>query len=425
MELQRTALISDISGRYGNDTLVELQGINRCPIDGYQHLPLQSLEEATKPIVPFVPDLVEKVALAKRKCNKNSTTLTLDESAAIYLYTMPISFFYCLNKSLRAENREELKPWFPFLRLFMSALEKLPSSRTVVWRAISKNITTDINRNEIQTWWSVNSCSTDGNLLKLYFGKESTIIRIQPLHGKDISEFSAFQSECEIVLPPGTRLRVQSSAFKIEERLFFMDLEEIPRSLQQHNDVYTEVSASQQLMGSASNLLSDPWDQSHSKQFKSDKIELWEQCDGKGFTVRRVCGNSAKCYARDISYWQCRPNGNCPADWACAQNSYSTNPSLSLKALKEILTAKASKLNVRLNWMDSIVDLTRLLGLDYRKDKRIQLALKLGYKDDVRDSYNTNVWLHNKLIEILAQNGGNLPRQFYESQYFSSEPLVM
>ncbi|CAF4423756.1 unnamed protein product [Rotaria socialis] len=161
------------------------------------------------------------------------------------------------------------------------------------------------------------------------------------------------------------------------------------------------------------------------KQFKSDKIELWEQCDGKGFTVRRVCGNSAKCYARDISYWQCRPNGNCPADWPCAQNSYSTNPSLSLKALKEILTAKASKLNVRLNWMESIVDLAKLLGLDIRRDKRIQLALKLGYKDDVRDSYNTNVWLHNKLMKILAQNGGNLPRQFYESQYFSSKPLVM
>ncbi|CAF1433039.1 unnamed protein product, partial [Rotaria magnacalcarata] len=161
------------------------------------------------------------------------------------------------------------------------------------------------------------------------------------------------------------------------------------------------------------------------KQLKSDKIELWEQCDGKGFTVRRVCGNSAKCYARDISYWQCRPNGNCPADWACAQSSYSTHSSLSLKALKEILTAKASKLNVRLNWMESIVDLAKLLGLDYRKDKRIQLALKLGYKDDVRDSYNTNVWLHNKLMKILAQNGGNLPRQLYQSQYFSSEPLVM
>ncbi|CAM4849397.1 unnamed protein product, partial [Rotaria magnacalcarata] len=279
MEPQRTALVPDRSDRYANDTLVELQDINRCPIYGYQHLPLQSLEEATKPIVPFVPNLVEKVALAKRKCNKNSTTLTLDESAAIYLYTMPISFFYCLNKSLRAENREELKPWLPFLKLFMSALEKLPSSRTVVWRVISKNITSDINRGEIQTWWSVNSCSIDPNLLKLYYGKESTIIRIQPLHGKDISLLSAFQSECEIVLPPGTRLRVQNGAFNIEERFFFMDLEEIPRSSQQHNcsltattsptsepdtnSEHTEISASQQLMGSASNLLSDPWDQSH------------------------------------------------------------------------------------------------------------------------------------------------------------------
>ncbi|CAF3878394.1 unnamed protein product [Rotaria magnacalcarata] len=50
------------------------------------------------------------------------------------------------------------------------------------------------------------------------------------------------------------------------------------------------------------------------KQFQSVKIELWEQCDGKGLTLRRVCGNSAHCYARDISYWQCRPNGNCPAE---------------------------------------------------------------------------------------------------------------
>ncbi|CAF2052895.1 unnamed protein product, partial [Rotaria magnacalcarata] len=235
MKPQRTTLIPQRSGRYENDTLVELQGINRCPIDGYQHLPLQSLEEATKPIVPFVPDLKKKVAVAKKQCNKSSPTLTLDESAAIYLYTMPIPFFYCLNKSLRAENREELKPWLPFLKLFMTALEKLPSSRTVVWRAISKKITSVVNRDEIQTWWSVNSCSTNGNLLNLYLGKENTIIRIQALHGKDISSFSAFELEYEVVLPPGTRLRANSSAFTIQERLFFLDLEEIPRSSQPHN----------------------------------------------------------------------------------------------------------------------------------------------------------------------------------------------
>ncbi|CAF2062909.1 unnamed protein product [Rotaria magnacalcarata] len=39
---------------------------------------------------------------------------------------MPTVFYEQLNKALREENREALKPWFYFIRLIMSDLEKLP-----------------------------------------------------------------------------------------------------------------------------------------------------------------------------------------------------------------------------------------------------------------------------------------------------------
>ncbi|CAF3331792.1 unnamed protein product [Rotaria socialis] len=149
--------------------------------------------------------------------------------------------------------------------------------------------------------------------------------------------------------------------------------------------------------------------------FKSDKVELWGQCDGVEFTVRRICVYQTTCYARDILYWQCRPDGNCPKDWICAQKSFSTNSSVSLETLKKILTTRASKMNQPLNWMQSIVDMAKLLGLDSREHRLAQLAIKLGFKGDMSDVYHMHIWLLKKLMEILAQNGGYLPSEFYES----------
>lgn len=61
----------------------------------------------------------------------NPHKLTKDEIAAIYLYTMPwpnatASLYYNLNKALRTADRSAAKPYFPYLRLLLSALKKLP-----------------------------------------------------------------------------------------------------------------------------------------------------------------------------------------------------------------------------------------------------------------------------------------------------------
>lgn len=132
------------SDRYVNKNVLELQLANCSPIAGYESEEIVSLEDAITKIAQVIGDVSKYVNIAKQKCNKNNDILTWDESAAIYLYTMSTPLFSRLNDTLRAENRHPLKPWFAFLKLFLNALEKLPSSIVTVWRAVAGDIASSI-----------------------------------------------------------------------------------------------------------------------------------------------------------------------------------------------------------------------------------------------------------------------------------------
>jgi hypothetical protein len=212
--------------RFVNTTLSELQEANRSPIYGYQHLPVLTLEEATEKIILLAPGIVYHVSKAKQDCNRSSLLLTRDESAAIYLYSMPISFFSCLNEALRAEDRHALKPWLAFLKLFITALEKLPSIKKTVWRGVSGDVGSVFDDGYVHTWWSINSCSADLSVVKQYIHNTGTLFDIDASHGKDISEYSIFHTEKEIVLMPGTHLRAKHHSFNFEDRFFLVYLEE-------------------------------------------------------------------------------------------------------------------------------------------------------------------------------------------------------
>jgi len=221
-----------MNNRFVNGGLFELQAANRSPIFGYQHLPIMSLEQAMEKIIPIVPEVEEYVLLAKQHCNRTSSVLTWDESAAIYLYSMPIDFFSHLNEYLRAEDRNALKPWFAFLKLFMTALQKLPSCKIVAWRGVVGDVGSAFTDNDMQTWWSVNSCSKALNVVELYLGEKGTVFAIDATNGKDISEFSTFQEEQEVILMPGSRFRVKSKSLNFKNTLFIVHLEEEPVSVE-------------------------------------------------------------------------------------------------------------------------------------------------------------------------------------------------
>ena len=79
------------------------------------------------------------------------------------------------------------------------------------------------------------------------------------------------------------------------------------------------------------------------------------------------------------------------------------------------LEALAAKNPEKLNWKLSIVDLMKLLGLDSSLGARKELAAELGCPaDKMGDSAQMNMWLHKTVLQKLADNGGNIPKELLD-----------
>lgn len=76
------------------------------------------------------------------------------------------------------------------------------------------------------------------------------------------------------------------------------------------------------------------------------------------------------------------------------------------------LEGLAAKQKEKLNWKTSIVDLMKLLGLDSSLTARKELATELGCPaQKMGDSAQMNMWLHKTVLQKLADNGGNIPKE--------------
>ena len=211
--------------RFVDDSIQEFQQINRKSLLTCENLPLMSLEEAVKTIADFQPTVTDDTNKAKEHCRKN-TILTLNESAAVYLYTMDRPFYRALNQALRAENPQALEPWSAYLNLLITALRKLPSCSTTMWRGVAGDIGSEFNENTIHTWGSIASCSSQINVAACFAGEKGILFCINAIHGKDITKYSEFQGEREIILMPGTRLQVQSTSFDLNNGFYIVQLNE-------------------------------------------------------------------------------------------------------------------------------------------------------------------------------------------------------
>lgn len=76
------------------------------------------------------------------------------------------------------------------------------------------------------------------------------------------------------------------------------------------------------------------------------------------------------------------------------------------------LESKAAANPQKLNWRTSIVDLLKLLDIDSSLQARKELAGELGCPSNLMaDSAQMNMWLHKTVLQKLAANGGNVPRE--------------
>jgi hypothetical protein len=189
------------------------------PITGYSEQPLLSLEEACQPLQTLVPNLSSHVWIAKKNSLFPPNGLSQDESSSIHLYTMEWasgrSLYSELNHALKSSDRRNLRPWFPYLKLFLTALAKPPLSPSqTVWRGVHKNVNEDYMPGQEVTWWAFSSCTKSLAVLEsdLYLGNqgERTLFSIEAINAKIISEHSHFKNEDEILLLPGTYMEVVS-----------------------------------------------------------------------------------------------------------------------------------------------------------------------------------------------------------------------
>ncbi len=79
--------------------------------------------------------------------------------------------------------------------------------------------------------------------------------------------------------------------------------------------------------------------------------------------------------------------------------------------LEKLAASNAQKLN----WKVSIVDLLKLLGLESSFAARKELAVELGCPSEkMGDSAQMNMWLHKTVLQKLADNGGNIPKELLD-----------
>ena len=206
------------------------------PIKGYEKQPLVTLEEAVEKVVSFVPDVKQMANVAKRRCKRPPADgLTVDESASIMLYSMewepPEECLYrVLNNTLRSKDRKKLVPWFLYLKLILTAFDRLPIKPPVSYRGIKNDMTEEYQEKSRVIWWGFSSCTATLGVLsnQQFLGSKGTrtLFTIECTSGKDIRQHSYFGNEDEILLPPGREFQVVS-CLKQSGGLYMIQLKEI------------------------------------------------------------------------------------------------------------------------------------------------------------------------------------------------------
>ncbi|CAF1045369.1 unnamed protein product [Didymodactylos carnosus] len=182
----------------GDEPMIQLE-----PIRGGENVPLMSLEMAVESLKPMI-DVLPSVSISKKKCQHLHDNLTLDESAAIRLYTMQ-NLSQHLNGILRSKVRAELlHPWIPYLKLLLTALYKLPSVKKIVWRGTNLDLSTLYKPGDRCAWCGFSSCTESITVADFFLGKSGsrTLFCIECENGRLITQHSQFADENEILLLP-------------------------------------------------------------------------------------------------------------------------------------------------------------------------------------------------------------------------------
>jgi hypothetical protein len=94
---------------------------------------------------------------------------------------------------------------------------------------------------------------------------------------------------------------------------------------------------------------------------------------------------------------------------AAPAGTQATGQPMTRAQVEDMLKKIADQQHEDLDWRRSIVELMKLLKLDSSLNARKELAQELGYKGALIGSAEMNVWLHEQVMQKLAESGGVVP----------------
>merc|ERR1712130_126246 len=191
-----------------------------APISGIMDLPLpKSLGESCAKLCSAA-DVKASDDKGKshegKQSGKPTSKMPASLYAAIMMYTSN-AIYKDLNSALRSEDRVKIKKYFPYLRLLLEALGRLPQGKKTLWRGVGVDLYDQYAKGSTITWWGVSSCTADMNVAKSFMkgcGGKCTLLTVKTKTAADISEITFFGNEKENLLAPGTQLKITSSTRK-------------------------------------------------------------------------------------------------------------------------------------------------------------------------------------------------------------------
>lgn len=190
------------------------------PLTGVKKTPLVSLEEAVASLehLPVHEGVRDDAFLAssyaeEKERGESGHVLPARLMGSIILYTLETALYPELNRALRDANRDKVKPYFAFIRLFVEALVKLPVFTGTVCRGVNKRLPEeDYTVGKKFFWWQFSSCTMNQNLLNdpQFCGTTGarTIFIIETCSGRNITRYSMMPHEEEVLLPCGLQFEV-------------------------------------------------------------------------------------------------------------------------------------------------------------------------------------------------------------------------
>ena len=166
------------------------------------------------------------------KCRLNK-----DLAATLLAYTMQLgieSVYEVINRSLRDQDRNALWPFRNFIWMLMHALNGCECyNGRLVYRGVKKNISQFYVCGETIAWHQFSSCTCnlEQEESELFCGKSGDrtvfIIELTTTRAREVSQYTFYPNEQEVILPPNSRFLVVSKV-DLGNGLIQIHLKELP-----------------------------------------------------------------------------------------------------------------------------------------------------------------------------------------------------